>query len=281
MARWRDGAMARRGGPVARWRGGPVARWPGGAVARWPGGPVAWWRGGAVARWPHGPGGLRALADAHCSVALDPTLDARTRPSTFGPTLGPDPRPEAMNVFDTIHARRSIKQFTDRPVTRDEILKLLEAAVQAPNHRMTEPWRFYVLGPGARRAYGAALGARKGKRVEDPEAATAVVEKVAATHEALPAMLAVAITLDENPEIREEDYAAAWMAIQNLSLAAHAIGLGAHLKTGAVMDDPRAREAVGVPEGERILATIELGEPASVPEGRTRRSAAELTTWVA
>lgn len=185
-----------------------------------------------------------------------------------------------MNILDAINARRSIKRFTDRPVTRDEIERLLDAACQAPNHRMTEPWRYYVLGPESRRSYGAALGRRKAKRVDEVGAAEAVIEKVAETHEALPAMLAIAITLDDNPEIREEDYAAAYMGIQNLSLAAEAIGLGTHIKTGAIMEDPAARAAVGLPEGERIVATINVGEPESLPEAKARRPATKLTTWV-
>jgi nitroreductase len=185
-----------------------------------------------------------------------------------------------MDIFEAIRARRSVREFTNRPITRDEIVRLLEAAVQGPNHRLTQPWRFYVLGPAARRAYGAALGARKAKRVEDPEAARAVVEKVAAAEAAVPAVIVVSMTLDENPEIREEDYAATMMGVQNLLLAALASGLGTHLKTGAVMEDPRARSAVGVPEGERIVATIQLGEPASVPEAKPRRPATEVTTWV-
>ena len=186
-----------------------------------------------------------------------------------------------MTILQAIASRRSVKQFADRPIAREEIEQMLDAAVQAPNHRMTEPWRFYVLGPEARRGYGAALGARKAKRVEDPEAARAVLQKVEDSHGALPAMLAVSMVLDDNPEIREEDYAATYMAIQNLCLTAHGLGLGTHLKSGAVMDDPRAREAVGVAEGERIIATIFVGEPASIPEPKARRPAAELTTWVA
>jgi len=185
-----------------------------------------------------------------------------------------------MDLHDAIHTRRSIKQFTSRPVSREEIERLLDAAVHAPNHRMTQPWRFYVLGPKARRAYGEALGARKSRKVEDAEAARAVAEKVAAQEAALPAMIAVTQIADQNPEVREEDYAAIMMAVQNLLLAAHAEGLGAHLRSGAVMDDPRARAAVGVPEGERIVALIQLGEPADVPAPKTRRAAGELTTWV-
>ena len=185
-----------------------------------------------------------------------------------------------MDVLEAIRTRRSIRQFSDRPVGREEIERLLEAAVAAPNHRLTQPWRFYVLGAVARRAYGETLGARKAKKIEDPAAARAMVEKVAAAEAALPAMIAVSTTLDESPEIREEDYAATMMAVQNLLLAAHAAGLGAHLKTGAVMDDPRTRSAIGVPDGERIVATIQLGEPAVIPEAKPRRPASEVTTWL-
>ena len=185
-----------------------------------------------------------------------------------------------MTILEAIATRRSIKDFTDREISREELEQLFDAACQAPNHRMTEPWRFYVLGPESRAAYGAALGARKAKNVEDPDAARAVIEKVERTHRELPGMLAVSIVLDENPEIREEDYAATFMAIQNLSLVAHAMGLGTHIKSGAVMDDARSRAAVGLPEGERIVATINVGEPASVPDVKARRAASELTTWV-
>ena len=192
------------------------------------------------------------------------------------------PEPEdgkAMELDQAIRTRRSIKRFTDRPISREEIARLLDAAVYAPNHRMTQPWRFYVLGPEARRSYGAALGARKARKVEDPEAARVVATKAEEGEASLPAMIAVAMTVSDNAEIREEDYAATMMAVQNLLLAATANGLGTHLKTGAIMDDPRAREAVGVPDGQRIVTLIQLGEPAEIPPEKPRRPAAELTTW--
>lgn len=185
-----------------------------------------------------------------------------------------------MHVLDAIAARRSIKQFTGREVTRDQLTRLIEAAVLAPNHRMTQPVRFRVLGPEARRAYGAVLGARKAKKVEDPVAAQAVIDKVSAAEAAIPATIAVSMTLDENPEIREEDYATALMAVQNLMLAAVDLGLGTHLKSGAVMDDPRTREALGVGDGERVVAMINVGEPASVPEPKARRTVDDVTSWL-
>ncbi len=182
-------------------------------------------------------------------------------------------------VVSRIRARRSIKRFTGRPVARGEIEQLLDAVTWAPNHRMTQPWRFYVLGPVARRAYGDALGVRKAKRVEDPAAGALVREKVATEHEALPAMIAVAVKVNDNEEQAREDYAATFMGIQNLGLAAQALGLGTHLKTGAIMDDPAARAAVGVADDERIVAIVNVGEPADVPELKARTSASDLTVW--
>ena len=185
-----------------------------------------------------------------------------------------------LTVSDAIRQRRSIKRFTDRPVARDEIETLLAAATLAPNHRLTLPWRFYVLGPEARHAYGLALGDRKARKLTDPEKATALRETVAAEHRALPCMIAVGVVTHDDPEIREEDYAAVMMGVENLALAAVELGLGTHIKTGGVMTDAAARTAVGVTEGERIVAIVNVGEPADVPPAKPRRPAPELTTWV-
>ena len=185
-----------------------------------------------------------------------------------------------MRVTDAIQNRRSIKRFTDRPVAREDIEAVLAAAALAPNHKLTLPWRFYVLGPEARHAYGLALGERKARKQADPVAAAALRETVALEHRALPCMIAVAVVAQENPELAEEDYAAAMMGIQNLALAAVERGLGTHIKTGAVMQDPAARAAVGLPTGERIVAIVNLGEPAELPPPKPRRAAAELTTWL-
>jgi nitroreductase len=185
-----------------------------------------------------------------------------------------------MRPSDAIQTRRSIKRFTDRAVTREEVEALLDAATLAPNHRLTLPWRFYVLGPEARHAYGLALGGRKARKLEDPEAARALRETVAAEHRALPCMIAVAVVTSENPEIREEDYAAVMMGVQNLALAAVEMGLGTHIKTGAVMGDPAARAAAGVPDDQRIVAVVNVGEPAELPAPKKRSPAREHTTWV-
>jgi nitroreductase len=185
-----------------------------------------------------------------------------------------------MHVADAIRARRSIKRFTDAPVSREQIESLLSAAVLAPNHRLTEPWRFYVLGASAREAYGRVLGGRKAKKITDPAVARTTVDQVAAEHRALPAMIAVAIVQNASPEILEEDQAAAMMAIENLSLLAVAMGLGTHIKTGAVMADPAARAAMGARDDERVVAIVNVGVPAETPAPKPRGDAASRTTWV-
>jgi nitroreductase len=185
-----------------------------------------------------------------------------------------------MRISEAIQARRTVKRFTARPITREEIETMLAAAAVGPNHRLTQPWRFYVLGPDARYAYGLALGNRKAKKLEDAAAAQTMRETVAAEHRALPAMIAVAVVTSENPEIREEDYAAAMMGIENLALTAVELGLGTALKTGGVMDDPAARAAVGVRDGERIIAIVNVGEPAEQTPPKKREPAATFTTWV-
>lgn len=185
-----------------------------------------------------------------------------------------------MSVAQAIRARHSVKQFSDTAVAREDIEELLELAVQAPNHRMTEPWHFIVAGDEAKRALARVLGRRKSSKVSDPEAARLVREKVERNTLALPALVVLAIDQNENPEIREEDFAAAWMAVQNIVLAAVERGLGTHIKTGAVMDDPELREAWRVPEGRRIIAMIELGAPAVEPRVTEREPAASRTTWL-
>ena len=168
---------------------------------------------------------------------------------------------------------------TRRAVTRPEIETLIEAAILAPNHRLTRPWHFYVLGPESRYAYGLALGERKARKLPDREAGRALRETIAAEHRDLPCMLAISVVQSENPEVREEDYAAAMMAIENLALTAVSLGLGTHIKTGGVMGDDASRAAVGVSEGERIVAIVNVGEPAEMPPAKKREPATVCTVW--
>lgn len=185
-----------------------------------------------------------------------------------------------MNVHEAILTRRSIKRFAERAVAPADLERLLEAAVLAPNHRMTQPWRFLVLGPEARRVYGRVLGSRKAAKVTDPAAAELVARNIEEDYAGLPAMIGVAMHVEGKPEDREEDYAATYMALENLLLQAVELGLGTHVKTGAVMDDPRVRHAFQLPDDERLVAIVQVGYPLEQPQPKPRRPAAELTRWL-
>jgi nitroreductase len=185
-----------------------------------------------------------------------------------------------MQVLDAIKNRRSIKKFTDRTITRDEIESLLDLAVLAPNHGMTQPWGFIVMGEEARRAYGEVLGLRRTSRIDDPELAKTMMDRAIQGMVETPAIVAVTMHLDEDPETLEEDYAATFMAVQNILLAAVDMGLGTQIKTGAIMADPRLRDALGVEEGRRVVAFVFIGEPEEIPAAKVRAPAAEKTVWL-
>jgi len=200
--------------------------------------------------------------------------------------LAQEPDPEArivrgismtQSVFDNIRSRRSVRHFTDRPVRSEELELLLELAVTAPNHRMTQPWAFVILGPEARRAYGAVKGRIRGAGLADLAKAETLVRDTVSTMVQLPAAVAFIQRLDPDPTIREEDYATVYMGVQNFLVGAVAMGLAAHVRTGAALDDPETRAALEVLENERIVALVEVGEPASLPPVRPRIPARERT----
>lgn len=185
-----------------------------------------------------------------------------------------------MDVEKAIRSRVSVREYEPRAVPREQIERLLEVAILAPNHRMTQPVEFRVMGPRSKRVYGEALAARKTRKVEDPEAAQAVSEKVVRERMEVPVMIGIVMDQAENPEIREEDYATAFMVVQNLSLMAVAAGLATHIKTGAVMEDPPVREALKVGKDQRLVAVVYLGEPAELPDLKKRVPASKRTRWL-
>jgi len=188
-----------------------------------------------------------------------------------------------MKTFDAIRERRSIKRFSDSPLLREEVEAILAPAVFAPNHRLTEPWSFIVMGPMARRQFGAIRGDRRAAKFEDPVAAEEVRRKSIAEAEGVPLMIAFTQRLDPNEEVREEDFASVYMAIQNVLLGATAVGIGTHVKTGAILNAPETREVLGVSEGERVVAFVDVGKLDPGQEAAPRKArvpAHERTRWL-
>lgn len=187
-----------------------------------------------------------------------------------------------MDVFEAIERRGSVKAFESKPVPRPEIERLLEAAVRAPNHRLTEPWGFHVLQGESKRRLAELRRDLRARKFEDPEAPEVQKSLDKAYRDAadVPAIIVVTTTIADDPVRREEDYAATFCAIENLLLGATALGLGTYLRTGTLIEDERLRALLDVPEDRRVVATIYLGYPAEPPKLKPRTPVAEKTRWL-
>jgi nitroreductase len=181
-------------------------------------------------------------------------------------------------LIDAIRSRRSLGKCTDEVPDVALIRELLEAATWAPNHKQTEPWRFVVLTGDARKELGDAMGRAAARDIEDPDAAKAAYEK--AVNKPLRAPYVVAVYAVPNPIVPEvEEIAATAAAVQNMLLAAHALGLAAMWRTGALVFSPEVREFLQMPEVSHMLGTVYIGCPNMEPPVRQRRSINEVTTW--
>lgn len=187
-----------------------------------------------------------------------------------------------MDAFAAIAARWSVRKFTGREPTRAEVERLLDAAVRAPNHKLTEPWRFVVVGGETKRRFAEIRRAHRALKFADPAApdAAAKIDKTYREHLETPLFVFVMQRLADDPVRREEDYAAVMMATQNLMIAATAAGLGTFLKTGGIMEKPEIRELAGARDDERIVGIVSLGVPDGPAEPPRRTPAAERTTWL-
>ena len=185
-----------------------------------------------------------------------------------------------MDVYQAITRRRTIKQYTKQAIPRALIERLLDAAVWAPNHFLTQPWRFAVLTGSARDG----LAALRRKQVaESMDDATTVgaqtrLEETYRKMAGAAALVVVTVRRDPDPMIDEENALATAAATQNLLLAATAEGLASFWSSGIAPYAP-AHAYLGLPEGERIIAVVHLGYSKLELPGR-RRSAREFTRWV-
>ncbi|MBX3051533.1 MAG: nitroreductase [Caldilineaceae bacterium] len=184
-----------------------------------------------------------------------------------------------MNLFDAIHSRRTIKQFTDQPVSDDLLHQALDAGRWAQNHRMTEPWRFLILGPQTHRAIAVING---DALLEKTRADAEVLAKMRTDAEAKilskPRVVAVTCCLCGNKAVEQEDYAAVSCAVQNIQLAAWGLGLGMQWTTSGFTTRPDTYALLGVdPAQEMITGLLYFGFPANVPAPKLRKPLAEVS----
>lgn len=172
-----------------------------------------------------------------------------------------------MDVFEAIAGRRSIGKLGGS-VSDATLRRLVDAAVLAPNHKLTRPWRFTAVRGDARERLGAVWAAVAARE----SALTGELRDDALRREAgkplrAPAILVASTRTDADPVVAEEDFAATAAAVQNVLLAAHALGLGAIWRTGAMARRPEINAFLELAPSDRIVAFIYVGEPlASAPD---------------
>jgi nitroreductase len=165
-----------------------------------------------------------------------------------------------MDIIDVIRARRTVGKSTG-DVPRETIAELIEAACWAPNHKLTQPWRFTVVTGAARERLGMVWARRAAASIE-ASARPAFIEGEAAKPLRAPAMIVVSTRTDDDPVRAEEDLTATAAAVQNLLLAAEAKGLSAAWKTGKMIYDAGVKAFLGLHGDDRIVAMVYLGSEA-------------------
>jgi nitroreductase len=149
-----------------------------------------------------------------------------------------------IDVPTAIRTRRTHKAFRPGAVPRETVEELLELAQWAPNHNLTFPWRFRVIGPRALERLKEAAG---------PESAPKL--------DRAPTLVAASCVPGADPVTAEEDMHATAAACYIVLLAAHARGLAAYWRTPGFLRDPLGSDALGLEEGERFVGLLHLGEP--------------------
>jgi nitroreductase len=168
-----------------------------------------------------------------------------------------------VELEEAIRSRRTHKAYRDRPVDRRTLDELLELARWAPNHNLTNPWRFRVLG---RRALG------RLKQAAGPEAAAKL--------DRAPTLIAASVLRNDDPVQDEEDLCAAAVAAYIVLLAAHGRGLAGYWRTPAVLGTPEGRAAIGIPERERFVGLLHLGHPRQEREPPERLPPADYVSYL-
>lgn len=185
-----------------------------------------------------------------------------------------------MDALEAIADRRMLPRVGDERPSRAEITELLECAVRAPTHYLTQPWRFHVLTGEALEGLAQAIA---DEQVDSSGAGRdEALEQARTKVSRAPVVIVVTCEpqTDREGVVELEEVVATAMALQNLLLAAYAKGLGAMLRTGAVAYHAAIRERLGLGEGERVVGMVYLGYPSGERQKTEREPASAKTRWV-
>jgi nitroreductase len=169
-------------------------------------------------------------------------------------------------VADAIRSRRSINLFEPEPVGTAKLLEAIELARWAPNHRLTEPWRFYVIGEQTAEAIiRFAVEFETGAKGERAGAARFARLK------SIPGFFVVTCRRSDDALLQHEDYAACCCAVQNLMLYLWPLGIGVKWTTGGITREQGFYDAVGIDAAtESVVGFFWYGRPKMIPVQKRR-----------
>jgi nitroreductase len=169
-----------------------------------------------------------------------------------------------MDLFAAINTRSSAARLTEPVPSQADLTRMLEAAVRAPDHGHMAPWRFLIIEKEARERLADAVAEARKIRTPDatPEALEAERQKIRRAPMIILVACAAQINHPKIPEI--EQMLAVGAAVQNLLLAAHALGYGAVWKTGHGAYDAHVKAALGLQPTDHIIAMVHIGTPLAV-----------------
>jgi nitroreductase len=168
-----------------------------------------------------------------------------------------------MDVETAIRTRRTHPAYRPHQVPRETFEELIDLARWAPNPHLPNPWRFRVVGPNALERLKEAAGAESASKLD--RAPTLVVCSCKLTGDSIQ---------------DEEDLHAAGIAAYIVLLAAHARGLAGYWRTPDVLRTDEGRAAVGLPDDERFISLIHLGEPIQEQRAPEREPAVSVVTFL-
>jgi nitroreductase len=166
-------------------------------------------------------------------------------------------------------SRATVHDYSPEPLPEELVQRALQLALAAPNHRLTEPTRFVLVGSETRKQLSdisVALKQRKGPMSERVE------QEVRAKIETPPVLVVLCRVRREKAEVEREDYATIACGVQSMMAWLWAQGIGSKWSTGAVTTAGATYQALGVPEADQeIVGFLWLGRPAKAPQRPTRK----------
>jgi nitroreductase len=166
-----------------------------------------------------------------------------------------------VDVETAIRARRTHKQYGSEPVSEAVVRELVEIARWAPNHKLTNPWRFRLLGLETRARIDGLV----------PEAEVVKLRRA-------PTLVLVTAVPSDDPVLGEEDVLAAAAATYAMLLAATEHGLASYWRTPSCFREPAVRSALGLGDDEVVVALVHLGPPVTDPPAKERAPVEDVFT---